>query len=265
MCGICGFIGFENSFKYAYRGILKLLNRGYDSVGVTTINKNSSFITHKYASDDNELADSKILKHQYEHDGSISIFHSRWRTTGGKTDVNSHPHNDTKGKFSLVHNGIIENYTEIKKFLIENGFEFKSETDTEAIVNLISYFYHKSAADDPVTAISMALSKIEGTYALAILCIDRPNELYCVRHGSPLLIGFAHDNSFAMISSECHGFDKKICRYIVADSNDIISLKKENGEITMKSFDNIIYQNRKIDLSNTDHCGPCGIKDVNNK
>lgn len=245
MCGICGFIGYENSFKYAYLGILKLLNRGYDSVGVTTINKSSLFITHKYASDDNELADSKILKHQSEHDGSISIFHSRWRTTGGKTDANSHPHNDMKGKFSLVHNGIIENYAQIKKFLVSKGYEFKSDTDTEVIVNLISYFYQR----DPVEAISLALEKIEGTYALAILCIDTPDQLFCVRHGSPLLIGFPSDNSFAMVSSECHGFDRKINRYIVVDSNDIISLKKENGQIIMKSFDNKIYQNKNIDLS----------------
>ena len=253
MCGICGFIGYENSFKYGYLGILKLLNRGYDSVGVTTINVNCSdekcvFITHKYASDDNELADSKIIKHQSEHNGTISIFHSRWRTTGGKTDTNSHPHTDTKGKFSLVHNGIIENYVELKSFLLGKGFTFKSETDTEVIVNLISYHYLNNLGN-PIEAIRIALSEIDGTYALAVLCIDTPDQLYCVRHGSPLLIGFPNDNKFAMLSSERHGFDVKINKYIIVDSNDIISLKKENGKVVMASYENKIYQNKEIELS----------------
>jgi glucosamine--fructose-6-phosphate aminotransferase (isomerizing) len=253
MCGICGYIGYDTSFIYGYLGILKLLNRGYDSVGITTINKNQQFMTHKFASDDIELADAKILRHQAAHDGTISILHSRWRTIGAKSDVNSHPHHDMYNKFSLVHNGIIENYTELRAMLVKNGFVFLSETDTEVVVNLISFFYNatsKETADtkpSPIDAIKTALSHIEGTYALAILCVDTPETMYCVRHGSPLLVGFSADNRFMMVSSECYGFDHKITKYVSLASNDIVSLCKEDGVVVMKSFGNTVYEKRRFE------------------
>jgi glucosamine--fructose-6-phosphate aminotransferase (isomerizing) len=249
MCGICGYIGYETSFIYGYLGILKLLNRGYDSVGITTINKNQQFMTHKFASDEVELADAKILRHQAAHDGTISILHSRWRTIGAKSDVNSHPHHDMNNKFSLVHNGIIENYAELRDMLVKNGFVFLSETDTEVVVNLISFFYNASvdAKPSPIDAIKTALSHIEGTYALAILCADTPETMYCVRHGSPLLVGFSSDNRFMMVSSECYGFDHKITKYVSLASNDIVSLCKEDGIVVMKSFGNTVYEKRRFE------------------
>lgn len=254
MCGICAYIGYKNSFIKSYMGILKLLNRGYDSVGCVTIqddiHNKPSFLVHKYASDDNEMADAKILRHQHEHIGSISIFHSRWRTSGGKTNENSHPHTDIYNKFSLVHNGIIENYIELKQFLEQHGYTFKSETDTEVIVNLISYYYFLNDQKDPTNAIKIALSKLEGTYALVIACIDTPEALYCVRHGSPLLIGFAPDKSFCMVASEHYGFDKKITSYISTNVNDIIVLSKKDGIIEMHSCESNIYSPKTISLMN---------------
>ena len=269
MCGICGYIGYETSFNYGYLGILKLLNRGYDSVGITTINKDNTFMTHKYASDDREMADSKIIRQQHLHDGTISILHSRWRTIGAKNDVNSHPHLDCRNKFSIVHNGIIENYAVLRKMLTTFGYTFVSETDTEVIANMISFEYsnldYENANqkvgyhDNIVKAIREALSQIEGTYALAILCVDTPNTMYCVRHGSPLLIGRSsrsgppedssrsgppedsEDSSFMMVASECHGFDKKINKYVSLKSNDIVSLHKIDGKVTMKSHGKVEY------------------------
>ena len=257
MCGICGYIGHETSFIYGYLGILKLLNRGYDSVGITTINQDGAFMTHKYASDDREMADSKIIRQQHLHDGTISILHSRWRTIGAKSDVNSHPHLDCRNKFSIVHNGIIENYAVLRKMLTTFGYKFVSETDTEVIANMISFEYsnldYENANqkvgyhDNIVRAIREALSQIEGTYALAILCIDTPNTMYCVRHGSPLLIGYSsHEednecNSFMMVASECHGFDHKIKKYVSLESNDIVSLHKIDGKVTMKSHGKVEY------------------------
>lgn len=249
MCGICGYIGHDNSFNYGYLGILKLLNRGYDSVGVTTINKNNTFMTHKYASDDVEMADVKILKHQQEHDGNISVLHSRWRTVGEKSDINSHPHLDMYNKFSLVHNGIIENYIELKKFLIDNGYVFKSETDSEVIVNMISYYYVKT--NNIIQSIQDALEEIDGTYALCILCIDEPETIYCTRHGSPLLIGFEKTNKFAMIASECYAFDSHISNYFVIENSDIIKLTKENNIVSMESIKNNIYEHKKYNSENT--------------
>ena len=266
MCGICGYIGYETSFNYGYLGILKLLNRGYDSVGITTINKDNTFMTHKFASDDREMADSKIIRQQHLHDGTISILHSRWRTVGAKSDVNSHPHLDCRNKFSIVHNGIIENYAVLRKMLTTFGYTFVSETDTEVIANMISFEYsnldYQNANqkvgyhDNIVKAIREALSQIEGTYALAILCVDTPNTLYCVRHGSPLLIGQSEcnedrlrsgqpedneDGEFMMVASECHGFDKKINKYVSLESNDIVSLHKTDGKVIMKSHGKIEY------------------------
>ena len=259
MCGICGCISYDNSFPYGYLGILRLLNRGYDSSGASTVVHNASgepnFITNKYASDENEMADVKILRHQHEHIGNLSIFHSRWRTTGGKTDENSHPHLDMYEKFSLVHNGIIENYVELRDMLISNGYEFKSETDTEVIVNLISYYYR--IKNDVLESIKLALIKLEGTYALVILAIDCPNKMYAVRHGSPCLIGFSDDSKFAMIVSEVYGFDKKISKYIIVDNHDIITLEKTSSHIVMTSTENKIYENKNFVLSLEDQsCAP---------
>jgi glucosamine--fructose-6-phosphate aminotransferase (isomerizing) len=220
-------------------------------VGITTINKDATFMTHKFASDDKEMADSKIIRQQHLHDGTVSILHSRWRTVGAKSDVNSHPHLDCRNKFSIVHNGIIENYAELRKMLTTFGYKFVSETDTEVIANMISFEYsnldYQNANqkvgyhDNIVRAIREALSQIEGTYALAILCVDTPNIMYCVRHGSPLLIGQSECNSFMMVASECHGFDHKIKKYVSLESNDIVSLHKIDGKVTMKSHGKVEY------------------------
>lgn len=226
MCGICGYICCDgNSFHNGYLGICKLLNRGYDSVGVTTIN-NNMFVTHKHASDDKELADVKILKYQKEHIGDISIFHSRWRTVGEKTDANSHPHNDMSNQFSLVHNGIIDNYKEIKQFLIAENFTFKSETDTEVIVNLIYYFYKQG--NNVITSIEKSLKKLEGTYALCILCVNTPDIIYCVCNNIPLLIGIPKNLKFAMIVSECRAFEPTIEECYVLNNLKIATIDKKN-------------------------------------
>ena len=251
MCGICCYIGYNNSFPKVYCGILKLLNRGYDSVGITTI-INNKLITHKYASDDDEMADVKIVKHINEHDdGTLSICHSRWRTTGGKTDENSHPHLDMYNIFSLVHNGIIENYTILKDMLISKGYVFKSETDTEVIVNLISYFYflkNEKTKHNIIEAINEAKQLIEGTYALVILCSDTPNTMYCIRHGSPLLVGFSENNKFIMVASEHYGFDKNISSYISINNTDIIILEKINAQVEFTSCENMSYNPKVINL-----------------
>jgi glucosamine--fructose-6-phosphate aminotransferase (isomerizing) len=250
MCGIIGYIGFAPAFKYGYQGILRLLNRGYDSVGITTINNDASFTTHKFAGD---RAIDRILDNRDFHTGSVSILHSRWRTIGDKSDANSHPHHDFYDKFALVHNGIVENYAELRDELYyTHGYKFRSETDTEVIVNLISYYYMNEGTNEGtnesisvVAAIGKALARIRGTYALAILCIDTPDTLYCVRHGSPLLIGISEDSSTMMLSSECAGFDAQIVKYFPIEMNDIVSLSKcGNGKVTMKSNGLIHYESQ---------------------
>lgn len=256
MCGIIGYIGHEPAFKSGYLGILRLLNRGYDSVGITTINDSDNcdgneakknFLTHKYAGD---RAIDRILENAAFHTGSIAILHSRWRTIGDKSDANSHPHLDFFDKFSLVHNGIVENYSELRDELYyDHGYKFRSETDTEVIVNLISFYYFSSYlvgnenhnTKYVVNAIEKALGRVKGTYALAILCIDVPDTIFCVRRGSPLLVGTSVDYDCAMISSECSGFDEQITKYVSIETNDIVSLTKCDGRIIMKSNGHILY------------------------
>lgn len=244
MCGINAVIAYEPTFCYAYLGILKLLNRGYCSVGICTIQSTSNtFLVHKYASDDKEMADVKILRHQYEHIGHISIAHSRWATTGKKSNENSHPHTSMDNKLSLTHNGIVENYMELKSMLISNGYTFKSETDTEVIVNLISYYYEQN--NDTILAITLALEQLEGTFALVILSTETPNSMYVARRGSPVLIGFSTDNKFVQVSSEIYGFHNKVSKYIIVDNHDIITLTKGKDVISMMSTANKKYNGKK--------------------
>jgi len=230
MCGICSYLGFGLAFNYGYTGIKKLLNRGYDSIGITSIGANSNFITHKYASTDDDMAHVKLELSRDVHNNDnrgICICHSRWRTVGDKTDINSHPHMDSFGFCNLVHNGIIENYMELKNELISEGYGFVSETDSEVIVNLISFYYIKN--NDMTIAIKKALLDIKGTYALCILCKDTPDIIYCICNGCPLLIGHGMDeygDNFLMAVSEKYGFDENITNYFVMESNELILLSK---------------------------------------
>ena len=133
MCGIIAYNGNDNSFEKCLSGLKQLQNRGYDSAGICNIS-NNDFLNTKFASNENESAISKLEKCDYY--ANVSIGHTRWATHGSKTDVNSHPHVSNDGIFSLVHNGIIENYIELKNMLIGEGYIFHSHTDSEVVVNL---------------------------------------------------------------------------------------------------------------------------------
>jgi glucosamine--fructose-6-phosphate aminotransferase (isomerizing) len=252
MCGITGFIGNSNAFDPIYNGICNLLNRGYDSVGISTMDSCGNILTHKFASTDNETAEKKVLRVKDQHLGSttnVGISHCRWRTTGGKTDANAHPHSDYLGNFSLVHNGIIENYKELYYFLLEKGLTFKSDTDSEIIVNLISYFYNLNNRNTIIEAIQYTKAQLKGTYALAIICRDTPNIIYCVRKGSPLLIGYSDDGTSFMVSSEKYGFYKEITNYMCIDNDDIIEIERnsKNNKCNYKSYSNILYKIKSIE------------------
>jgi len=231
MCGICGFIGNCDGCEPSFYGLRMLLNRGYDSCGICSIMDNK-FKMHKYASTENESAINILEKYKNMHIGAkLLMMHTRWCTTGAKTDINAHPHLDYTGKFAIVHNGIIENYSEIKAKLIkEHNIKFKSETDTEVIVNLISVNYNKYK--DIKEAMKKSFNILEGTWGLVLLTLNEPNKMYCARHGSPLLIGYSE--SFIMVASEQSGFSKYVNNYICMKDNDITIIENNDNKLSVK-------------------------------
>lgn len=241
MCGIIALLqNKENLFKKnIMESLNQIQNRGYDSAGISYFN-NLTINTIKYASD-NVSALKKIDDNLDNNTKSNCIIaHTRWATHGSKTDYNSHPHISFDGKLSLVHNGIIDNYQLIKKNLMENDIPFKSETDTEVISNLIEFNYIKTK--DLKDAIKISISQMTGTWGLAIIHIDYPNQIFCIRHGSPLLIG-NHEN-MAMIVSELSGFANKVKNYFVLENQDLTILSIKDNKIDISTEFN--YQNSDL-------------------
>ena len=227
MCGIFGLVLLENDnlYKLIINGLTQLQNRGYDSCGLCAIT-GDIFEVHKCASTNEidaieklSLINSKNFDNAY-----IGFGHNRWATHGGKTDVNAHPQLSKSNSFAIVHNGIIENYKELKSILISEGFNFVSQTDTEIIVNLIQYNYEK--CNNVYESIEKTIKNLMGTYGLIIQSIFEPNTLYCVRNGSPLLVGQNEDR--IIITSEQSGFCGMTSNYITLHNDDICIISREH-------------------------------------
>lgn len=254
MCGISSYIG-KNCTENLINSIKQLLSRGYDSVGIAVI-IDGKFHVHKYASTPTQTAIEKLEQEinkdpvMKSENFTVGICHSRWSTSGGKCDENSHPHLSMDGKICLVHNGIIHNYKEIKKHLISHGYTFKSETDTEVIVNLLCYNYKSTGETDIITAIKRTLAKLEGTWGLSILCSDYPNKIFSIRHGSPILIS-ANDN-FGMVVSEQSGFCDKVQHYNVLNNHDLCTMEYDVKTHEIATTTSEIYEDRKLTSNPTD-------------
>lgn len=247
MCGIIGFIGYINGYTYVINGLKMLQNRGYDGAGICGIHNGiNNYIIKKYISERKNLAIDKLFNLEDYFNGCHAIIgHSRWATTGSATDVdNVHPHIDYKNKLCIVHNGIISNYKEIKEYLINQNVEFRSETDTEVIINLISFNYLNNTLEE---AIHKSIKKLEGTWGIIIMNLDEPNKLYCMRKGSPLLIGFS-DNYF-MISSEKSGFCKYVNNYICIEDNDLFIISVNENRI---EYNKQHYILRELNVDNVE-------------
>ncbi len=189
MCGIVGYIGKQRASAIILEGLKRLEYRGYDSTGVTTLNAGRFELAKKTGRVDGLMKTTGAQKLP----GTTGIGHTRWATHGGVTDANAHPHISSDEKFALIHNGVIENYASIKKFLAGKGYTFKSETDTEVLCNLIAYHYQKEPADKEgsrfLESVRKSLRHVEGTYGIAVLCADCPAEIVSARKGSPLILG----------------------------------------------------------------------------
>ncbi len=191
MCGIVGYTGSQNAAPILLDGLSKLEYRGYDSAGIAALHDGSislSKVTGRIAALREKTEEGTLLP------GTTGIGHTRWATHGAPTDANAHPHTSNDGKFAVVHNGIIENYLELKQELQERGYRFESETDTEVVVHLLEENYHGNLKK----AVMKAASRLRGSYALGILCADAPETVFAVREASPLILGAgAGENFFA--------------------------------------------------------------------
>lgn len=229
MCGIIGYLGANSFIDYVISGLKLVQNRGYDSVGIGTISKNTTDSSNqiqviKYASTNTfnslEQVERSIESNPEFVKSNIGIGHTRWATHGGKTDINAHPHMDTKNRIALVHNGIIENFSELKTRLVNQGYQFKSSTDTEVIAVQIGYWLDQGF--EIAESIKKTVQMLRGTWALAIIDSSKPSKLWVTRNGSPLLLGL--DDSFVMVVSEQIAFGSYINKYVVLDNHDLIEI-----------------------------------------
>ena len=219
MCGIVGYVGERDCTEVLLDALSKLEYRGYDSAGIAVFEKDRIMV-EKSKGELKNLRE-KINK-EHKPDGHCGIGHTRWATHGEPSDINSHPHGSKR--VSIVHNGIIENYKDIKNFLIGKGYTFISETDTETVAKLLDYYYE----GDPVEAIIKTLNDIRGAYALGILFKDFPDRIFAVRKDSPLIIGVGEEENF--IASDVPAILKYTRKYYLLEENEIETIKSDRIE-----------------------------------
>ena len=227
MCGIVGYIGTKKASPILIDGLLKLEYRGYDSAGISTIENDSISI----------MKDKGRVKNLYNLEGidnlegTIGIAHTRWATHGKPSKENSHPHLDNTKTFCVVHNGIIENYNDLRTFLKDNGYNFYSETDTEVIPNLISYYYKKG--NDFLKSVSLACNDLKGSYAIEVICKDMPDVMIVAKKDSPLVIGKSDNETF--ISSDIPALISFTNTFYFLNDSEIAYISKKDN---IKFYDN---------------------------
>lgn len=218
MCGIVGYIGDQQATPILLDGLTRLEYRGYDSAGVAVYSEGAL----KVAKAKGRLQVlSDMLQGGKAIHGQVGIGHTRWATHGAPSDVNSHPQVSRSGRIAVVHNGIIENYSALKEFLVGQGVPFTSETDTEVVAQLIEYFYH----GDLLQAVGRVLHRIEGAYALGILCADTPDQLIAVRRDSPLILGVGEGENF--LASDVTAIIKHTREVIYMEDGEVAVLTRE--------------------------------------
>ncbi len=242
MCGIVGYIGSKKATPILIDGLLSLEYRGYDSAGVAVIENDAIKI----------MKDKGRVKNLYELDGineleaTVGIAHTRWATHGKPSKENAHPHMDNSGTFAVVHNGIIENYNDLKEFLVSKGYKFLSQTDTEIIPNLIHYYYTngpvsvlKDSEEKFLGAIKSAVYDLKGSYAIEVISPICPEQIVVVRKDSPLVIGKGDGENF--IASDIPAILKYTKDFYLLDDNEFAVIKRDN----IKFFDNSLSQHNK--------------------
>ena len=221
MCGIVGYVGKNNAKDFLVEGLSKLEYRGYDSAGIAVVKNKKVTVVKRKGRLSNLEKDLSVI----DADGNVGIGHTRWATHGEPSDVNSHPHQSSKGDITVVHNGIIENYLELREWLKGEGYKFLSETDTEVVPNLIDYYYD----GDLFKAVVKATKKIEGSYALGVICGSEPDKLVAVRKDSPLIVGVGEDEYF--IASDIPAVINKTRNVYLLEDKEFVKITSNGVEI----------------------------------
>ncbi len=236
MCGIVGYIGKQKASAIILEGLKRLEYRGYDSAGVATQQAGHFDLAKKIGRVDGLIKSTPALKLP----GTTGIGHTRWATHGGVTDANAHPHISSDQKFALIHNGVVENYANIKKFLLTKGYTFQSDTDTEVLCNLIAYHYQKEAPIPDgsrfLESVRKTLGHVEGTYGIAVMCVDNPDEIVAARKGSPLILGVGDGE--LMLASDVSAIISRTQNVVYLKDGEIVHMTAKNFSIsTLDSSD----------------------------
>ncbi|MBQ7975834.1 MAG: glutamine--fructose-6-phosphate transaminase (isomerizing) [Clostridia bacterium] len=222
MCGIIGYVGNKKAAPILLDGLSKLEYRGYDSAGIAVFSENKIEVKKSRG----RLAVlSQLTEGGEAVAGTVGIGHTRWATHGEPSDVNSHPHLSASGRFAVVHNGIIENYIPLKNKLISKGVEFVSETDTEVVAHLFEYYYN----GDAVETLIKVIERVEGSYALGILSLDKPDEFIAVRKASPMIVGLGDGENF--VASDVTAILNHTRNIYYLEDNEIVVLKKDSVKV----------------------------------
>lgn len=240
MCGIVGYIGRLNAEEIVLKGLEKLEYRGYDSAGISVI-ENNKLRTRKRAGRLQNLADS--LKDD-PFKGNIGIGHTRWATHGEPNETNAHPHINMDGTLAVIHNGIIENFIELKEELIEKGYSFRSQTDTEVVAHLVDYYFE----GDLFEAVKKAVARLKGAYALLIISEKDPDHLIAVRHESPMVLGVSKENGL-IFASDIPSVLEYTRDVIYLENDDIVKADINNFTIYDKDYNEVERKITKVDWS----------------
>ncbi len=224
MCGIIGYIGFQRAQPILLEGLKRLEYRGYDSAGVATIEDGRLVIVKSAGRISNLEA---CLEQRPLLQSTIGIAHTRWATHGCPNDINAHPHSDASGRIALVHNGIIENYATLRQYLEGKGITFRSETDTEVLAQLIGHLYAPGQLE---SAVRQALIQVQGTYGIAVLCLDEPDKIVVARRGSPLIIGVGADEY--IVASDASAIVQHTSQVIYLSDGEIACLDRQGLRTT---------------------------------
>jgi len=231
MCGIVGYVGARKASTVILEGLKRLEYRGYDSAGVAIVQEGGLTVLKKVGRVENLTREAAKVGLT----GTVGIGHTRWATHGGVTEANAHPHVSCDGKFAMIHNGVIENYSQMKAFLLGLGYTFRSETDTEVLCNLVAYHYAKDTQDEDgesafLSAVRKALRHVEGTYGIAVLCTDFPQEIVAARKASPLILGVGEDEY--LLASDASALVSRTKNVVYLKDGELVHITSDDFSIT---------------------------------